>query len=126
MSRSLQIRSIRSFIGAKDYAQSRKFYQTLGFTETVIDASMSLFQVGEAMGFYLQNAYVKDWVDNSMLFLEVADVEAWEKELLAMNLPARFPTVRMTEIRSFPYGREIFLHDPAGVLWHFCQFKEVR
>ncbi len=125
MSRSLQIRSIRSFIGAKDYAQSRKFYQTLGFTETVIDASMSLFQVGEAMGFYLQNAYVKDWVDNSMLFLEVADVEAWEKELLVLNLPARFPTVRMTEIRSFPYGREIFLHDPAGVLWHFCQFKEV-
>jgi len=28
MNASLQIRSIRTFIGAKDFAQSRKFYQT--------------------------------------------------------------------------------------------------
>ncbi len=125
MNHALRIQSIRGFIGAKNFSQSRKFYQTLGFTEVVIDATMSLFQVGEQMGFYLQDAYVKDWIENSMLFLEVVDVEAWEIALLALNLTEKFPTVKMTEIRSFPYGREIFLHDPAGVLWHFCQFKEV-
>jgi len=93
---SYSIHSIRGFIGAKDFAESRRFYQTLGFTEVVIDGTMSLFQVGEQMGFYLQNAYVKDWINNSMIFLEVADVEVWEKELLALNLSAQFPTVKMT------------------------------
>lgn len=122
MSSALHIRSIRSFIGANNFSESRKFYQTLGFEEVVIDAKMSLFRVSEQMGFYLQNAYVKDWIENSMLFLEVADVEAWEQQLLSLNLTNLFPTVKMTEIRTFPYGREIFLHDPAGVLWHFCQF----
>lgn len=123
MNSPLHIRSIRGFIGAKDFAQSRKFYQTLGFSEVVIDATMSLFQVGEQLGFYLQNAYVKDWVDNSMLFLEVTDVVAWEAQLKSLNLTAQFSGVKMTEIRTFPYGREIFLHDPSGVLWHFCQFN---
>ena len=124
MPSTLRIRSIRGFIGAKDFSESRKFYQTLGFEEVVIDAKMSLFKVNDQMGFYLQNAYVKNWINNSMLFLEVVDLEAWEKHLLSLNLIALFPTVKMTEISVFPYGREIFLHDPAGVLWHFCQFYE--
>lgn len=123
MNPSLRINSIRTFIGAKDFAQSRKFYQTLGFQEVVIDPTMSLFRVSEQMSFYLQNAYVKDWINNSMVLLEVVDVEAWEVQLLALNLTTDFPTVKMTEIRTFPYGREIFLHDPSGVLWHFCQFN---
>lgn len=124
MQSSLHIRSIRGFIGAKSFLESRKFYQTLGFKEVVIDTKMSLFSVGEQMGFYLQDAYVKDWINNSMLFLEVADIEAWEKQLLSLNLTTLFSTVKMTEIRVFPYGREIFLHDPAGVLWHFCEFYQ--
>ena len=124
MKSPLPIHSIRTFIGAKDFTQSRKFYQTLGFQEVVIDHKMSLFQVEEQMSFYLQNAYVKDWINNSMVLLEVENVEDWEKKLLSLDLTSRFPTVKMTEIRTFPYGREIFLHDPSGVLWHFCEFKK--
>lgn len=124
MKSPLLIHSIRTFIGAKDFSQSRKFYQTLGFQEVVIDTKMSLFQVGEQMGFYLQDAYVKDWINNSMVLLEVENVEDWEKKLLSLDLVNLFTGVRMTEIRSFPYGREIFLHDPSGVLWHFCEFKK--
>lgn len=123
MNPSLPIRSIRTFIGANDFAQSRKFYQTLGFQEVVIDPTMSLFQVGEQISFYLQDAYVKDWINNSMVLLEVENLEDWEAHLLGLNLSDRFSTVKMTEIKTFPYGREIFLHDPAGVLWHFCEFK---
>jgi len=126
MNPPLPIHSIRTFIGAKDFSQSRKFYQTLGFQEVVVDPKMSLFQVGEQMGFYLQDAYVKDWINNSMVLLEVENVENWEKQLLSLDLTNLFPKVKITDIRTFPYGREIFLHDPSGVLWHFCEFnKEV-
>ena len=38
------IKSIRSFIGAKDFDVSRAFYQELGFTEIPIDAKMSYFE----------------------------------------------------------------------------------
>ena len=35
--------SIHTFVGAKDYAESRRFYRTLGFVEVVIDPKMSLY-----------------------------------------------------------------------------------
>lgn len=61
-------KSSRAFIGAKNYQESREFYKDLGFEEMIIDQSISLFKVNEKLAFYLQNAYVKDWIDNSMIF----------------------------------------------------------
>jgi len=62
--------SIRPFIGAKDFDVSRRFYRDLGFEEVVLEHNFSYFKT-EGIGFYMQDAYVKDWVDNTMLFLEV-------------------------------------------------------
>ena len=120
-----KVKSIRPFIGAKDYGVSRAFYTALGFTEVVIDNKMSLFRVSDAMGFYLQNAYVKDWIDNSMVFLEVKDLDAFEKDFLSRKLKEKFPTVRFSKIVTEYWGREMFVHDPSGVLWHFGEFRDV-
>ena len=114
--------SIRPFIGAKDFELSRSFYRQLGFQEKVLFEDMSLFSTGK-VGFYLQNGYVKDWVDNSMIFLEVDSVDRYWKELSALNLPERYPGVKLTPIRIFDWGRECFIHDPSGILWHFGQFN---
>ena len=116
-------KNLRPFIGAKKYDESRTFYQELGFEEVIIDDKMSLFKVNEHLAFYLQKCYVKKWVDNSMLFIEVDDVEACEKELLAKGLHNKYKYVRFSDIKTFDYGRELFMHDPSGILWHFCQFK---
>ena len=116
-------KSIRAFIGAKDYEQSRMFYRQLGFIETQLD-KMSYFQVTESMGFYLQDSYVKDWVNNSMLFLEIDDVESCRKELMSKGLHEKYKYVRFSEIRTFDHGRQLFMHDPSGVLWHFCEFNK--
>jgi catechol 2,3-dioxygenase-like lactoylglutathione lyase family enzyme len=113
--------SIRPFIGAKDYDLTRSFYRDLGFEEVVLSNEMSLFQT-DRIGFYLQNAYVKDWIDNSMIFLEVDDVDRYWKELLALDLTTKYPDVRLTPIRKYDWGRECFMHDPSGILWHFGQF----
>jgi hypothetical protein len=115
--------SIRPFIGAKDFALSRNFYKDLGFEERILSPDMSLFKIGE-LGFYLQDAYVQDWIDNSMIFLEVEDVDRHWKKLLALDLPAKYPGVRLTPIRDYDWGRECFLHDPSGILWHFGQFHQ--
>lgn len=113
--------SLRPFIGAKDFETSRSFYRDLGFEEVVLDPNMSVFKTGQ-LAFYLQNAYVKDWIDNTMLFLEVDDVARYWNELLALDLPAKYAGVRLTPIRVEQWGRECFLHDPSGILWHFGEF----
>ncbi|MBK8554402.1 MAG: glyoxalase [Lewinellaceae bacterium] len=116
-------KSIRPFIGAKNFDISRAFYRDLGFKESIIASNMSHFHAG-AFGFYLQDAYVKDWVDNTMVFMEVDDVDYYYKELSALGLTAKYEGVRLTTIRVYDWGRECFLHDPSGILWHFGSFNK--
>ncbi|OGX84079.1 glyoxalase [Hymenobacter coccineus] len=115
--------SIRPFIGAKDFAVSRRFYRAFGFTEVVLSPVMSYFSL-RSVGFYLQDAYVQDWVDNTMLFLEVADVEQHWAELAALDLPSKYEGVRIMPIRQEAWGKEGFVHDPSGILWHIGEFNK--
>lgn len=114
--------SIRPFIGAKDFKLSRNFYQDLGFEEIVLDQNMSYFKLG-ALGFYLQNAFVEDWINNTMVFMEVEDADRFWKELAALDLSTKYKNVRLVPVRELDWGRECFLHDPSGILWHFGTFN---
>lgn len=118
-------KTIRTFIGAKNYSVSRQFYRSLDFEEVELDPRMCLFKVNGSLGFYLQDYYVKRWVNNSMVFLEVDDIEKCQKDLLERDLHKKYKYVRFSEIKDFIWGRELFMHDPSGVLWHFCEFKNV-
>ena len=116
-----KIVSIRPFIGAGNFDISREFYRDLGFKETVLSHNMSNFNM-QGFVFYLQDAYVKDWIDNSMVFMEVENVGHFWDELVALDLPAKYKNVRLTPIRHEAWGSECFLHDPSGILWHFGEF----
>jgi catechol 2,3-dioxygenase-like lactoylglutathione lyase family enzyme len=116
--------SIRPFIGAKNFEISRIFYQNLGFQEVVLGNDFSYFHT-ESIGFYLQDAYVKDWIDNTMIFMEVDNVDRYYNELLALELPKKYEGVKLTSIRVENWGKECFLHDPSGILWHFGEFNKV-
>jgi len=119
------IKSIRPFIGAKNFEISRQFYSDLGFLESILSFNLSYFSIAE-FGFYLQDAFVRDWVDNTMIFMEVDNVENHWAEMLKLNLPAKYPTVRLVPIRQLDWGKECFLHDPSGILWHFGEFSKVK
>ena len=116
-------KSIRPFIGAKNFELSRSFYRDLGFHEKTLFPNMSLFKTGE-LGFYLQDAFVADWINNSMIFLEVEDVGRYWNELVALDLTTKYANVKLTPIRKYDWGRECFLHDPSGILWHFGEFSK--
>jgi catechol 2,3-dioxygenase-like lactoylglutathione lyase family enzyme len=113
--------SIRPFIGAKDFEISRHFYRAVGFQEVVLSPGFSLFQIRH-LAFYLQDAYVKDWIDNTMIFLEVDDAGQYYEQLLALQLERKYNGVKLSPVRSESWGRECFLHDPSGILWHFGEF----
>lgn len=114
-------KSIRPFIGAKDFEISRNFYRDLGFQEIVLFQNMSLFKTMD-LGFYLQDAYVKDWIDNTMVFMEVEDVNRFWNELVLLDLHSKYEGVKITPVREFDWGKECYLHDPSGILWHFGEF----
>lgn len=115
-------KSIRAFIGSKNHTVSRNFYKDLGFDEIVTSENMSYFYIGE-FGFYLQDAYVKDWINNSMIFFEVDNLKSTLKHIQSLNLTNNYENVRLSEIVYNEWGNEFFLHDPSGVLWHFGTFK---
>ena len=118
-----QAQSIRPFIGAKDYAESRRFYRELGFEEIEVGAGLTLFRT-ERIAFYLQDAYVREWIENTMVFVEVESVTAQWAALGELDLEGKFAGVRLTPIRTEDWGWECFLHDPSGVLWHFGEFAK--
>ncbi len=118
-------KSIRTFIGAKNFEQSRQFYKDLGFKEIEIPGNMVVFFVNDKLSFYLQDYFVKKWVHNSMVFLEVDDVESCYEDVKSRRLTEKYKDVRLIEIKTWDWGREFFLHDPSGVLWHFGQFNEL-
>lgn len=115
-------KSISTFIGAKDYKVSRQFYTDLGFEELIISEKMSYFRIGD-FGFYLQDYYVKDWIDNSMVFLEVDDAHRYYQELKSLHLVEKYEHVKLSKVVTNDWGDECFLHDPAGILWHFGHFN---
>lgn len=116
-------KSVRTFIGALNFEESRAFYKDLGFEESIISKDMSYLEISKGLGFYLQDYYVKDWVNNSMIFLEVNDAEQYWNELQTLALHNKYKNVRLTPIQENDWGRECFLHDPSGVLWHFGEFR---
>jgi len=114
------IKSIRPFVGAKDYDTSREFYTKIGCTETVISKDMSLFSMGD-FAFYLQDYYVRKWIDNTMLFLEVKNLEEYLLFLEEQEI-TKLKGVKLSKIHKKDWGQEFFLHDPSGVLWHIGNF----
>lgn len=118
-----QHKSIRTFIGSKNFNESRSFYTDLGFVEIILSDDMSYFRIDNNIGFYLQKANVKKWIDNSMIFLEVENLVSYLEEIKGKNLQEKYPKVKLSKIVENDWGSEFFLHDPSGILWHIGNFK---
>lgn len=117
--------SIRAFIGAEDFIVSRQFYLQLGFEEVQLGDKMSYFKINASLGFYLQDYYVKDWVENTMLFVEIEDVENYRQSIINKRIVEVHSKVRITEIIEQEWGSEFHLFDPSGILWHFGKFNNL-
>ncbi len=122
---SLATLDLRAFIPARDYELSKAFYAALGFRKTWEDKGMAEFEIGDNR-FFLQNYYDDAWAKNCMLNLVVQDVAAWWTHINAIGLVEKFPGTKASEPKSQPAGIIMYLHDPAGVLWHIQQRAAVE
>jgi hypothetical protein len=114
---------LRSFLPARDFDLSRRFYAALGF-EKVLDGEVAIFDVGSG-GFILQNYYQKEWAENAMMQLMVDDLDAWWTHIERLDLPKNFAVTSPRAPALQAWGlRVAYLTDPSGVLWHVAQRRE--
>lgn len=111
---------LKSFVPAKDFALSRKFYLDLGFTENWGNDQAAEFRLGRH-GFLLQNFYVKAHAENFMMHLMVDDADAWWAHIKAIGLIEKYDLQVAKPPALQPWGlRVLYLADPTGVLWHIA------
>jgi hypothetical protein len=110
----------RPFVPTKDFEQSKRFYEALGF-EKVFDGEVAIFRVGSG-GFILQRYYQKAWAENFMMQLVVDDADAWWAHVTSLDLAGAFGVEPPRAPAMQPWGlRVAYLTDPCGVLWHVVQ-----
>jgi len=117
------VNELRPFLPAKDFATSKEFYRALGFHEAWSSDRLTIMQLGR-FSFFLQDYFVKEWAENMVMSLDVADVDACWTSLQSLNLPARFPSVVRVGAPQSDMASGIrrgYFVDPSGVLWHFSQ-----
>jgi len=119
----LKATDVRSFIPARDFELSKRFYAALGWETRDVGPKLALVRVGEAQHFYLQDYYVREFAENMMLHVTIADADAWHAHVAAALRAGDFPSARVLPPRRQDYGATtVFVHDPSGVLLHLCQW----
>jgi len=120
---NLKATHLRPFIPARDFALSKRFYAALGWNTQDVGPGLALVTVADAQHFYIQDYYVKEVADNSMLHVTVESVEDWHVHAVAVLRGGGFEGARVTPPARQPYGATVvFVHDPTGVLIHLCQW----
>ena len=108
----------KALVPARDFEQSKRFYQAIGFTLEWSSADMASFRSGHA-SFLLQKFYVPEHTRNFQMSLLVEDVDAWWTHVARVaaefGITVERPDDRPWGLRDFP------LFDPSGVLWRVGQ-----
>lgn len=116
--------SLRPFLPARDFRESKRFYEALGFEITSLGDKMAHVQLGGSKtgaSFLLQDFYEKAFAENLMMHLLVTDLDGWWSHVSAQNLAAAFQVEAPRPPRQESWGlRVAYVWDPAGVLWHIA------
>jgi hypothetical protein len=112
-------------VPAKDFAVSKRFYAALGWETEDVGPGIALVRLGDAQHFYIQDYYLKDVAENSMLHITVQDAQVWYAHIASILSGGEFPEARAQPPARQAYGATVtFIHDPTGVLLHLCQWDK--
>jgi catechol 2,3-dioxygenase-like lactoylglutathione lyase family enzyme len=120
---ALKATDIRAFIPARDFELSKRFYRALGWETVDVGPGLALVTVADRQSFYVQDYYLKEFADNSMLHITVESAPDWHAHVVAALEGGGFGGARVLAPARQPYGATVvFVHDPTGVLIHLCQW----
>ncbi|WGS54215.1 VOC family protein [Paraburkholderia sp. D15] len=113
--------SLRSFLPARDFETSLRFYTDLGFVASRISGQIASMQLGP-FAFLLQEFDSQEFANNYMMHLMVRDLDAWWARIDALDLAGRYGVQAPRAPKLEPWGlRVAYVFDPSGVLWHIAQ-----
>jgi hypothetical protein len=117
------VEDVRAFVPALDFQMSKAFYEAIGWTTVWTDGDgLALMELG-GHRFMLQNFYVKDWAENFMLTVVVADAAAWHRRAMEVLSAGAYGSARVAEPKAEDWGATVtYVWDPSGVLLHFTQW----
>jgi catechol 2,3-dioxygenase-like lactoylglutathione lyase family enzyme len=120
---NLRAADVRAFIPAKDFALSKRFYAALGWETCDVGPGLALVKLGDRQHFYIQDYYLKDVAENSMLHVTVESAHDWHAHVVSVLQAGDFVGGRVQSPSRQPYGASVvFVHDPTGVLIHLCEW----
>ena len=111
---------IKAFVPARDFALSKRFYQSLGFTLASEFDGVAYFHYGNC-SFLLQNFYVAEFADNLMMQLLVENVDDWYAHVQSQGVAEAFGVRVDAPVNQAWAMRDFVLFDPSGVLWRVAQ-----
>ena len=118
--RPLSIKDFKVYVPAKDFEQSKRFYQALGFSMSEGWGGTMDFELN-GHRFRLQDYYVKDWANNFMVVMGVDNVEAWHEHVRKLADSGDFDSIRIKEPEAVDGALVLHVVDPSGVLLIFVQ-----
>jgi uncharacterized glyoxalase superfamily protein PhnB len=117
------VHSFRPVVPAKDFDRSLKFYSELGFKSKPLTHGLAEMTLG-VCSFLLQDYYVQQWADNSVIHMFVTDVHQWWHHIRTLDLQARYG-IKATAPKLESWGAETAgVVDPSGVLWRIHQVRD--
>lgn len=120
---NLAVSDIRTFVPARDFQQSLRFYTRLGWRLNwqADDSTLAELELADCR-FLLQDFYVKAWANNFMLQVIVSDASAWHQHVSQILQAESFDYARLNLPKEEPYGALVtHVWDPSGVLIHFTE-----
>ena len=120
---SLEVEDVRVFVPSQDFAQSKAFYNALGWTTVwTDDEGLAILELG-GHRFMLQDHFVKDWAHNFMIAVVVRSAQAWFERVTDVLAAGDFGDARVAEPKAEDWGATVtYVWDPCGVLIHFTEF----
>jgi len=117
----MSARALKPYVPAYDMGRSGRFYLDLGFACRWATGELAEYAC-DGLAFILHHDYMAVVAENTIMRLEVDDVDAWWRHAHDRRLNDTYD-IKLGAV-SWKDGEGRFtLSDPAGVLWHIVQPK---
>ncbi len=115
------VKDVKVFVPTLDFDESLRFYTALGWRLNWRHEELAEVELA-GVRLYLQKFYAKEWAENFMIYVVVADAAAWYDHIAAVLEDHDFSQARVAPPKEEPYGAIVtYVWDPCGVLIHFAQ-----
>ncbi|MDJ0596432.1 MAG: hypothetical protein QNJ72_41740 [Pleurocapsa sp. MO_226.B13] len=116
------IHDFKPFVPSNDYAVSKSFYESIGFTINWDDGEICEVDTNFGYRFLLLPKNHNNYAHSLMLHFLVNSAQEWYDHFNSVQLSEKFEGTKVAAPKLMPWGLLItYVWDPSGVLLHFAE-----